>query len=563
MSFDQLPSRTEVLGWNANKLAEYLKSMDLKDCDRVVKKHSINGPRFLDMSENDLQKFPKLHAPMISRLCHDINKKEEKRGLFHKKQAPLRIKEQEFPQDNDQGWDSEEFEDSDDYESPDAEDDVGSGGDYESPTEGGPEGGESDNDYEPPPSEPPDDQPNKIFPAKPINNNSVYIDNQSRGTSMKTLPSQPPAPPQRPGPTLPGFNNRTMGPPPPRREESPQAPFRPPNKPPSGHAAPSVDRSKKPTTLERGLPGLPGIPGASKESPIQARKQDRTITPPRRPPAAEKPPDTQRQAKPPLPVERNGPSGPSLSRRPMAPRPTGLDQREDTLDDTPILRPPLPQPGGGAASNSNTFPMQRGPRMPRPPVSDGPENCLAQQNKMSMGNPTLLSCRLNPTGSLPSRLQTAVNIHRSHSRGTADIRPPLPPPQPQRPPVTSEPAMDDEQDLDPQWYVAQITRQEAEACLRRVNQDGTYLVRDSSKRSPSQPYVLMVLYQNKVFNIQIRYHREADVFLLGTGLKGKENFTSVSEIIQHHQQTPLLLIDGKDRGSGHQRQCLLTYPAGY
>uniref|UniRef100_W5MTT9 SAM domain-containing protein n=1 Tax=Lepisosteus oculatus TaxID=7918 RepID=W5MTT9_LEPOC len=213
MSFDQLPSRTEVLGWNANKLAEYLKSMDLKDCDRVVKKHSINGPRFLDMSENDLQKFPKLHAPMISRLCHDINKKEEKRGLFHKKQAPLRIKEQvEFPQDNDQGWDSEEFEDSDDYESPDAEDDVGSGGDYESPTEGGPEGGESDNDYEPPPSEPPDDQPNKIFPAKPINNNSVYIDNQSRGTSMKTLPSQPPAPPQRPGPTLPGFNNRTVSP---------------------------------------------------------------------------------------------------------------------------------------------------------------------------------------------------------------------------------------------------------------------------------------------------------------------------------------------------------------
>lgn len=48
----------------------------------------------------------------------------------------------------------------DDYESPDADDDDGSVGDYESPTQ------DSDNDYEPPPSEPPDEIPHKLCAAK-------------------------------------------------------------------------------------------------------------------------------------------------------------------------------------------------------------------------------------------------------------------------------------------------------------------------------------------------------------------------------------------------------------
>lgn len=53
-------------------------------------------------------------------------------------------------------------------------------------------------------------------------------------------------------------------------------------------------------------------------------------------------------------------------------------------------------------------------------------------------------------------------------------------------------------------------------------QDGTFLVRDSSKKTISNPYVLMVLYKDKVYNIQIRYQEESQVYLLGTGLRGKE-----------------------------------------
>ncbi|MBN3279537.1 LCP2 protein, partial [Polyodon spathula] len=94
-------------------------------------------------------------------------------------------------------------------------------------------------------------------------------------------------------------------------------------------------------------------------------------------------------------------------------------------------------------------------------------------------------------------------------------------------------------------------------------QDGAFLVRDSSKQSAVQPFVLMVLYRNKVFNIQIRYQEEQNVYLLGTGFKGKDVRLCVSEIIDYHMQTPLLLIDGKNRGSGQKSQCRLSYPAGY
>ncbi|KAG2455790.1 LCP2 protein, partial [Polypterus senegalus] len=154
-----------------------------------------------------------------------------------------------------------------------------------------------------------------------------------------------------------------------------------------------------------------------------------------------------------------------------------------------------------------------------------------------------------------------VNVNRSHSRGPSDMKSPAPPQQPHRPNPAPSSYAADNQDLNPEWYAAGLSRKEAEDYVYSKNQDGAFLVRDSSKRSTTQPYVLMVLYQNKVFNIQIRYQEEQGVYLLGTGIKGKENFSSVTEIIEYHKQAPLLLIDGKDRGSGYKRQCCLTYPA--
>ena len=51
-----------------------------------------------------------------------------------------------------------------------------------------------------------------------------------------------------------------------------------------------------------------------------------------------------------------------------------------------------------------------------------------------------------------------------------------------------------------------------------VCQDGTFLERDSSRGLSEQPYTLMVLFLDKVYNIQIRL--EGGQYSLGTGLNG-------------------------------------------
>lgn len=109
--------------------------------------------------------------------------------------------------------------------------------------------------------------------------------------------------------------------------------------------------------------------------------------------------------------------------------------------------------------------------------------------------------------------------------------------------------------------MGKVTRGQAEGCLKQVRKDGAYLVRDSTRQLANQPFTLMVYYQDKVYNIQIRQQNQK--FLLGTGLKVQESFPSVSDIIGHYSQSPLLLIDAKNRTSSQQNQCLLSDPAGY
>ncbi|KAM6985002.1 lymphocyte cytosolic protein 2a [Aplochiton taeniatus] len=350
MSFDRLPSKSEVMGWNPHILADYMKKMDLPGCDKVILRNSMSGSRFLNMSENDLQNFPKVHAPLISKICREINRKEEKRGIFGKRPTVPKYHQPETPSEG-PGWDPDEFDTDDDYESPDDNVDRGSVGDYESPSEEiENEGGASDNDYEPPPSEPLEEMSLQMRAGLPMGN-SHYI-----------VHTAPPAPP--------------------------------------------VDRKKKPTTLERGL----------NHSPSQ-----------------------------------------------------------------------------GACPLDLAY--------------------LGLQGFLDLQNTLTAS---------------------STQYG---------------------------QDMDTRWYMGLVKRGQAEGCLRQVNKDGAYLVRDSSTQSWEQPFTLMVLYQDKVYNIQIR--RQENQYLLGTGLKAAETFPSVPDMIKHYSQSPLLLIDAKNRGLGQQNQCLLIYPAGY
>ncbi|KAF4789865.1 hypothetical protein TURU_146906 [Turdus rufiventris] len=298
MDLRNVPYRSDVLTWNPDDLAEYFRTLKYKDCEKVVRKHSINGQRFLNMSENDIQKFPKLRVPA------QTQKSSDNTG---------------YAQD-DGGWSSFDDED-DDYESPDEEQEKEDEADYESPTEE-PEEAEHDSDgYEPPPSNNEEAHHNVIFPAKSLPSSTDYI-------------------------------------------------------------------GKK-----------PGIP----EKPLVS--QLRSL-------------------------------GEQLA------------------------------------------------MMPKPPVPSS--------ERYERGNPPPL---------------------RKQSPG------------------------------------------------KKKKTDGTFLVRDSSRKTVTHPYVLMVLYRDKVYNIQIRYQEQEHLYLLGTSLKGKEEFSSVADIIDHFQRTPLLLIDGKDRGS--RNQCMLKYAAGH
>nr|XP_046266702.1 lymphocyte cytosolic protein 2a [Scatophagus argus]XP_046266703.1 lymphocyte cytosolic protein 2a [Scatophagus argus] len=500
MSSDRVPSRCEVMGWSPQQLANYLKRMNLSGCDKVVLKNSISGSRFVNLSDNDLQKFPTFHAPLISKISTEISKKEEKCGLFRK--TP-KYHEPDTTADV-QGWGEDEFDDEDfddDYESPYSGDDQGSGGDYESPNDD-PDGA---NDYEPPPSEPPEDLGHKLCPTLPIGDGD-YIDNTpSRGPPPAVCPRPPVPTLSAPSPPMPGESRSS------RRDHSPHTAARPSGKLPP--EPPRIFRDNK-----------PGKGSGSSRSPIRGSHRN-TVDKSGTHPWKSQPdvPDPPTWSKPPVPSA----SSSSISRTNSSARPPPgrFDgRREQTHDEAP---------------KHNTFPFHNKSLPPRPGLLEPPSR-----------HGDSLPPNIPSAGSLPHRLQSAMAEQRSSFMGSD--RPSFRPP----PSTTTH-----TQEMDPRWYVGKVTRGQAEGCLKQVQKDGVYLVRDSTRQLANQPFTLMVFYQDKVFNIQIRQQNQQ--FQLGTGLKAQESFPSVADIIGHYSQSPLLLIDAKNRSSGQQNQCRLSDPVGY
>ncbi|XP_056672672.1 lymphocyte cytosolic protein 2 [Monodelphis domestica] len=608
MALSNVPYRSEVLAWGPDELAEYFKKLNYKDCEKVVKKHHISGPRFLNLSENDIQKFPKLRVPILSKLSQEINKNEERRSLFARKPHPQKFAdEREFQEEEDGGWSS--FDEDDDYESPTEDADGEEDGDYESPNEEEAPALEDEADYEPPPSNDEDTMQNTILPAK-IPSGSMYIDRPLTGKT----PQQPPVPPQRPLPGTGGRNNTPPHLPQPSHEE----PMRGRNHRTPNFPAPSIDRSKKPP-LDRTLPQFERDSLAIGKKPLFP---DKPSAPALRPagdhlPKIQKPPlppgerPERNFKKPPVPkhgwaadrrdvstkqiavnkmcskiyhksLEGRSWGGqsvhmrqhkrismilghiPQFSKSLLCPpdfwkcqiyilyqghpendvtpvNPFIPDYLNSSFFFTTVQQRPLPQPALPSFT-SNTFPSR----------SIKPPSRFPQSGSNSMPGPMTTS--IFPSSStLPPYLSKGP-FNRPPSRGPAEGRP-LPVP------VRQQHLGDEENSLNNEWYVSYITRTEAEAALRKINKDGTFLVRDSSKKTVTNPYVLMVLYKNKVYNIQIRYNEESQVYLLGTGLRGKEDFLSVPDIIDYFRRMPLLLIDGKNRDS--RNQCMLIYAAGY
>ncbi|NXW78351.1 CLNK protein, partial [Hirundo rustica] len=72
-----------------------------------------------------------------------------------------------------------------------------------------------------------------------------------------------------------------------------------------------------------------------------------------------------------------------------------------------------------------------------------------------------------------------------------------------------------------EWYVGEYDRHKAEKILLQKNIDETFLVRDCSKKSKAEPYVLVVYYGRRVYNIKVRFLEESQQYALGTGLRGE------------------------------------------
>ncbi|XP_059912482.1 lymphocyte cytosolic protein 2-like [Gadus macrocephalus] len=507
MSFERMPPRSEVLGWSPPRLADFLRKMNLSGSDKVVVKSSMNGARFLNMTENDVLKFPKLHAPLISKICSEINKKDGGRGLFNRKTTTPKFQEP--------GSD-------DDYEDPDRdlEDEEGSGGDYESPTED-----QEDNDYEPNPSEGPEDFSQVVRASKPVDEGE-YIDNiNNHAASRGPPPSPSPRPFTPPTHLAPSNQVSSLE----RREKSPGRAMGP-----AASRPPMVERSKKPTR-ERGesLSPVPGEwfhPPSGLPSPppvcecmwegslffwfvdcmlfflfllffIQSFVYSLLLY--------EGPKWSHTEAE-------------TINQAYLLIRHTEsffkvFASSTITVCSVPILVP---------ASRNNTFPLQTKGIPPRPGIP---------------GLPTRLTDSL-PHGvpaSLPQSFQHPSTKSITVSRSASSVgRSPHPtPPRPGSLVVLPHShASQHNQDLDPSWYVGKIPRTDADYCLRKEHKDGSYLVRDSTHQKPQQPFTLMVLYQDKVYNIQIRMQDQ--LYLLGTGIKVHEGFSTVRAMISHYSKCP-------------------------
>ncbi|XP_051903634.1 lymphocyte cytosolic protein 2a [Hippocampus zosterae] len=396
-----------------------------------------------------------------------------------------------------EGWDDDEFDDEDP--------------DYENPNSGGDESGNITDDdaadddtdwadnYEPPPTEPSEELTHKLLPAVTCGEGD-YIDNMHNHVSSRGLP--PAVSLRPPVSTLPPLSPRLVRLVPSNRDHSPHSARQP--APPAKllPGPPQIFRGNKPGRNTSPIPG----PNTEERPPAQPRRSQADV------------PDPQPRPKPPGPPPCSSASVGRSNSSVRPPPPSRFNgMRQQTHSDAP---------------KHNTFPLHKNqaPRPPRP----GRHGDSLPPGATSVGS---LSLNYHP----------AHADNRTNFAGSDRFHP-----LPQKP--------SPKQGMDPRWYVGKVTRGQAEGYLKQVSKDGAYLVRDSSHQKSNQPYTLMVLYHNKVFNIQIRH--EDKQFQLGTGLKAQECFSSVCDIIKYHSQCHLLLIDTKKRSSGQQNQCLLSEPAG-
>ncbi|XP_062988923.1 B-cell linker protein isoform X2 [Elgaria multicarinata webbii] len=567
----------------------------MHDCGRIVEKLNIDGDRFLNLSEYEMNRFCIMDQPQLQKIVHDIKKNDSgimsKFKKFHTEPVAFICKTgkntwdrltskpppsvppvdyvPEHTEDEDH-W-TDEFDS--DYENPDDHSDSEM---YVVPTEEN-----CDDSYEPPPSE----HEEKKIPAAFSYSGEDYADN-------KRLSQQKPWPSAKPPPTLPSQYSS---------KQRKMATLLPPS-----------------AALKPKLPPKPTDDEADYVVPVDDDEEDDNYIKPtgESTPQLLKPPAVIRTNKPPSKLDP--PSSSALPPVPMSPSsldvyeiPEEEEKSPPPLNSIPKPPPPVPvqRPSGGHFQERNSakesfkpdvfktdrkiLPLPR--HRPLPKIEpDGlriqddehhHSNCIPDFKfpSVTVPSPFPRITKKLPSPAIPSKpslpdkdllnVTEVKPIPAERRRGSShDIPlPPIPPgiqkPLPQKPPTlprSPEPAKRTlgtprnsiqvgfttaEQDADVHgkaWYMASSERKTAEDALYKSNKDGSFLVRKSSGQDSKQPYTLVVLYNRRVYNIPIRFIEATRQYALGREKSGEERFNSVAEIIENHQRTSLVLIDSQN-----------------
>ncbi|CAM4594436.1 B-cell linker protein isoform X1 [Caretta caretta] len=579
----KLPLREECENWTTLQVADLLRQIRMPESAVVVEKLDINGAKFLNISDYELNKFNVMHQPQLQKMVHDIKKNEtgimSKFKKFQNEQVALicktgkntwdRLKNKpppsvpqrdyasEHAEDEDEQW-SDDFDS--DYENPDAHSDSEM---YVVPSEEN-----CDDSYEPPPTE----QEKKKIPSSFSFSRGEYADN--RTTHQEPLPCRPSQSlikPKKPSkPSLPSSSAALKPKMLPKTKEFNEdeddyiVPVDDDNnyiEPTEGSTSPStkppVNRSTKPTK--------PVLPSSTTSSPAPVSPFMLDVY--EVPEEEEEPsPPTSRITKPlpPKPVQSTGgrshllnsakeSSKPDTSRN-ILPLPRNHPQQKAKHERNEAHNDENHSSTGAQdfklPSSATPSPLPRAIKKTPNPVKPPKPSLHHKENlNVTEEKPIAAERRRGPSQEIP-----LPPLPTTAQKPLFQKLPALP-----KPPDTAnrttgtlprssisaslETTDQDAGVHDKAWYAAYCDRKTAEDALHKSNKDGSFLIRKSSGQDSKQPYTLVVFYNKKVYNIPVRFIESTKRYALGREKTGEERFTSVAEIIENHQHTPLVLID--------------------
>uniref|UniRef100_A0A8C2F6T4 Si:dkeyp-117b11.1 n=1 Tax=Cyprinus carpio TaxID=7962 RepID=A0A8C2F6T4_CYPCA len=259
-------------------------------------------------------------------------------------------------------------------------------------------------------------------------------------------------------------------------------------------------------------------------------------------------------SKPPEVIRNDKPGKRAPPKRPpMRPPPSPqqdedvyLDPNEGQEYDTfldPVVEPPAPRSPARMPMPPRTVGRDLPPQIMKPPVPRAKSSSVLIGDTANKVLPPEVK-RATFSGQLPPALNSK----------------PVPPillpkePKPSPPPPPSldctalsfgaKPVAQGAGLQDKEWFAGVCERKTAEETVLRINKDGTFLVRFSSSQNDRQPFTLVVLYRQTVYNIPVRFLEDSQQYVLGKeGKKTEELFSSLQEMISHHMKNPILLID--------------------